>query len=452
MPTGPGVLQAGAGGNGANVTFEDVTHADAGGDGRYSLADIAAACVGKGFFAADGVTPAVSRATLLAGYGALSREIYFSLVTLQNGDGVGVTPTILQDSNVTLNFITGKTYIVSSVGAANRTTEFGIEIPGSAGKPSSQSGVDVYFGAAPTLRGTSKIFGCKFVVLGNLIFQPAVTGLNSRIINFIGEATGTLGFGLSTGEIAYMFNVDATSTTSGAGGLVQFNCPDAERLVIAAPNATQIIATAGILSARDVVLVGGTGTTADFRNTTSPGSRWVLRDWVWSRSAPNVISNVGCDTEDWRSWRIRVMDDTPAANPMPGLDWRVMNIGGSVVASGVTNSEGQSSFGSGLEANGLLVRIMLSSTQTWVSMGPHKLEVNYVGGPNYNPALETKERFYTWTGEDYAYGRQLFPVDDNITIGAPPAPPAPPALVKVDALPVVAPTEMRILGAVPERV
>lgn len=423
MPTGPGVLQVGAGGAGANITVEDNTNVDAGGDGSYSLADIAAACVAKGFFAADGVTPAVSRASLIAGYGAISRETYFTFVTVTNGDGVGVTPTTIKDVNVDWNFITGKTYVVSNVGVANRTTEFGVEIPGSAGKPSSQSGVDVYFGAAPTLRGASKIFGCKFVAVGNLIFQPATTGLNSRIVNFIGEATGTLGFGLSTGEIAYMFNVDATSTTAGAGGLVQFNCLDAERLVIAAPNATQIIATAGIMNARDVVLVGGAGTTADFRNTTGGiGARWVLRDWVWSREGPNTLSNVGCDTEDWRSYGIRAFDPDAFGVPRAGLDWRVKNGADVIVASGVTNSEGQSSFGTGNEADGLLTRVMLAGTQTWLDVGPFTTEVNYVGGPNYNPALETYSKPATWPGNDYADGRQLEKKFDMIPIGPPPAP------------------------------
>jgi len=428
MPTGQGVLQAGAGGNGSVVTYDDHTNADAGGDGLYSYLDLALACAAKGFFAADGVTPAVLRLKSIAAYATLSIEVYFVFVTIQNGDGVSTLPTSFKDQDAVVIWIDGKTHIVSNVGLSNRSTEYGIEVVGAIGKPTGRNGVDCYYGLAPTLRGTSKMFGSKQRAKGNLIWQPGAVGLPSRLINVLAEATGVLGLGTGAGELQKTFNMDMVSTAVSGNGCTQFNVDDAARMTISAPNTVgRPIGTGGTVRCRDLVTIGSATNGADMQNTSiTPTVPWQLVDKIWSQVKVQFNAAPNSDVEDWRTWNVRVGHHATGA-PFAGKRVQLLDKDLVAVVDTITTSEGALEYGSGVTAGAVKMRVLPAGSLTWVDRGPFTLIVNDQSFADYDPAFEQYSKTFTPAGIVYlGTERQLFEMQDAVPLGPPPVLSLPP--------------------------
>jgi hypothetical protein len=418
------------GGAGTTIMLQDDVHADAGGDGSYKRSEIYAK------YPADFLDVAAVLGV------TLPKPLFISKVSLQNGDGAGTAATTFKDQDGSLWFATGKTYIVSAVGVANRMTELGIEVPGAIGKPTGRNGMDMWCGLTPTIRGNMKIHAGKIDTIGGLVFQPGATGLTARLIDMILEATGNMGFGTSAGEMSFIYNVDGVSLGAGAaGGLVQFNCPSAERLVFSAPNASEIIRTGGQVKVKDMVMVGSASNAADMRNSSGIGP-WILVDCTYSGLNPQA-DLATTDIEDWRTWNLRVMRDagvTCVSKRVKLLDEDLV-----AIVDAITDAEGQVTYGSGMNAGSVKVRATPASLVV-NERAPMTLIINDPTFADYDPTLESYSRPYTWPGKNYANGRQPSAMNDVITLG----PPQPPVPILLEDVPDALPGEQRYEEIVPE--
>jgi len=273
---GVGVTQPG--GAGTTIMFQTDTSAP---NGLYYRAqDFAAAFPAD--FVALGTTP----------------QTYRAKVSVQNGDGVLGAATSWKDTRGAVFFDTGRTYIVNATGLGNRLTEWGSVLIGATGEPLGYDGMTVYFGTNPTLQGVLKFYGCSLAninptaTLARILITPNVVGTASELIDSSVFTLGTQAYGSNTGEMARIRRLTAAGTGSGVNGrIVQFNCPDADEVVMFFPNGIQKINTGGYVRIGHPTFLGPS-TTADTQTSVAG----VYENPIWSQ---NVVKGSFLTYEEW---------------------------------------------------------------------------------------------------------------------------------------------------------
>jgi hypothetical protein len=410
--------------NATTIFLEDNNHADAGGDGSISFADISTK------LPADCLDVATALAV------ALPFRLYVFKKGLQLGDGTLTNATTLKDSDCIVVFVNTRTYVVANNGGSaailSRKTEFGIRINGSSGKPSGRNGVDMYTPVAPTWRGTVQVFGSKLKTIGNMIFQPGAGGSLGALINDLLEATGTLGYGTTAGELSEIYNVDA-AITGATSSLVQFNCLTAERLTITAPNSSIIISTAGQVRCKDMVMIGNNPSQTDLRNVaTGP---WQLVNHTFTQAGAVLTQAAASNIELWYSWNVRVTNGI-TGSPLANKRVQLKSLAGLLVVDAATDSEGQLTYGGGLTQDCVMVLIAISNSLVFSDLGPFTIVVNDRTFADYDSTMEEYTRTFTWPGYNYTVGantwRQPVPFFDAVALGPPPASAPLPATLKLE--------------------
>jgi hypothetical protein len=182
---------------------------------------------------------------------------YRSLVTVQSGDGVGTNVTTWQDTRIRIMWDSGRTYLTSSVGQSNRWTKWGTLATGANGEPIGYDGVVADFGTNPGsangLLGNAQLYGCQLnnynaaAASSRVFLQPGFAGATYDIVDCnVFSLAGTQSYGSSTSQVARMKRVQAVSLGAGTNGrIVQFNCPDSDRVSFYFPNGDYKMNTGG---------------------------------------------------------------------------------------------------------------------------------------------------------------------------------------------------------------
>jgi hypothetical protein len=113
--------------------------------------------------------------------------------------------------------------------------------------------------------------------------------------------------------------------------------------------------------------------------------------------------------EPW-DFGIKAYNESSGA-PVPGVAAELFNGSGTSIVDTVTDALGQISYGSGLYENGVLVRSHTTGSPAPITeYGPFTLKVNHKAP--FNPAFFARAiSNFDWPGIDYAFGRQLLPVN-----------------------------------------
>lgn len=451
---------------GATVLFEDDTDGDAGGDGSYSPADIAAQVTlplggaatwgvtagnpvivrtgGAALVAADDERliwgPGIARnsritsvadpnatmdknaevnvaaAVLTASEFAqidpgLIRAVYAATKSLQNGDGVGTAVTTFRATDVRIEFLNGRTYSVSAVGQVNRVTHFGNKVVGANGYPSGRNGVMMDCGAIPTIRGLIKLYGSyiRQNAAGAINLIPGSSGLLGEIVNCILETTsgtGNIVCGLINQELDLLYNVDFV--LGGTGAITNILANTAQRITIAVTGSNNYCINSGSpYTIRDCVLIG-TPLLSDLHNIAGITDQNLI-DPTWTGNAPKIDVTNG-NINEWFGFNVESLSpDTGIV--VPGVPIEVYDSFDVLVASGITNAQGNIAFGAGPFTSALKVLVHTPGTPPVpVEQGPFRVVVNQ--GASALPGYIGYTSYFTWIYRDLpsGFGKQYFPM------------------------------------------
>jgi len=373
------------GGAGTTIFFEDSSHADAGGDGAYSFADIAAK------FPVDFID------------NGTAEKSYRSKVTLQNGDGSGTAVTVMSDTLVTVVFDASKTYATSNIGQSNRTTQWGTKINNFAAK----DGCKIRFATTPVMRGTMNLYGCQlrsgqgFTMLPGFGASP-VPGVGELIGNTFNAGNTNSSFGSpSSGNFAVIQNNNFVGV--GVNGFIaNFGGDSEDGSVFSGTGMSRFISSAVAQLNLSRPRFTGSPTNADIRDVHGSGIDWNFAEPTWSQNA--VQFEVAAGVSEWWGFGVEVFDSKSPFARLANISVELIDVFGATVVDAVTDSEGQISFNSGVALNRVKLR-RHTTGPTITEQGPFLLKANHKGTINYTYA--TLQQEVVWPGRDYAFGRQL---------------------------------------------
>lgn len=334
-----------------------------------------------------------------------------SKCSIQNGDGAGVATTTFKVRNVRVAFDTGKTYLVSTVGQANRWTKFGDKIQGASGKPSGRNGAVLDCGAQTVFRGNVQIYGSMIRIntTGGIVFQPGAAGLAGELINCILETSGNgaIVFG-ATGQPLQLID-DISVVMGGTGVITQFLADfiDRIRITVTGSNPNHIN-TAGQFAARNVEFAG-TPTDGDVRY--NGGTPAALINPTFSGNA-RQYGSCGGIVEEWFEWSpTAVFYNTGAF--VAGIPIQFLDVAGTVLLDLTTDALGGFDYnivGPTVYDDAMKVRTITGATPVPTDRGPFTVRVNM--GPSANPLYESYEYQFSWPYRNLPgnFGKQMLPM------------------------------------------
>lgn len=390
-----GVTQPG--GAGTTVYIYDDTHADAGGDGAYSFADILAAL--------DILNPGqTDLITLTAG----ERVMYFFSVSLQVGDTTtNAATTTLSDTNVEVFFETGKSLAYRSTQTTSWFTTFGTKV-GTGNVSGAKNGCTIVTasGAAPTLRGTIKCYDSRFVMNGAqaLIFSPVSSG-GSELVNcsLINTSTGNFTIGSTPFKFSSLYNVWFSGAPT-ALLIANIGSDSSNKITLSATSLTTFFG----LAVANLTFVNwafeGTPTAGDFRWGNSGSTNWTVVRPVWSQNGPK-FAQVGAGSMAVANgakeyWQFNVKVVNASGTAIANVPVKVTDTLGNIQVNTTTDANGRISFGSAPTANMCIVMDHYTVTGTYNQRhrGPFLFEYNT--GNSRNTDYQSLRGYAKWPGQE----------------------------------------------------
>ena len=402
------------GGAGTTIYVYDNAHADAGGDGSYSFADIKTAMdilvPGQTDFVATGTTP----------------ETYKAVVSIQIGDiGTGTALTTLQDTNVCVKFDVPlvRTLLYRTTQTTSWTTNLGTKV-GSGDKAATRNGCDLYFGSNVIFRGNYTFYGCRFVGAASINFA-FVTGVTQDIQGCnVGSTAITnispITIGSAGTSPANVYNCDFWANTSGniASVFATFKPATAELIVAGGPSIAGIMRIGTIVYVAKDLIMYGAPSLGDIVYTSPPINPKLIRP-QWTGNAPKFGGGLSLTlanaTWEYRLYDVKVVDSNGAA--IAGIPVKLTDVLGNVVVNTTSNSTGGVDFGTGLLTNAIVVADHWSSGGVYTESprGPFFAEINTGAGANTN--YLARRYYFDWpVASSGVYGVQYDDVADIVAI------------------------------------
>lgn len=338
-----------------------------------------------------------------------NRKSYRCTQDIQIGDtGVGTATTTLADTNVDIFFDSGKTLRARTTQQTSWYLRLGTKV-GTGDKASGKDGCMVVLSAAPAWPQQYYLYGCTIRQTSGQVNLQSADGISEAINCLIQSSVAgaaPIALGTSTGRADNLYNVDIShSTTSQV--LNNFGAVTAERLTIAAAAPTAFLLTgAPSVTIKDLGLFGSP-TQSDLRWSTSAGVNWQLIRPIWSGnaakfSAANAGVNIAVANACVEYWiyDVKCVDGTGAG--VSGLPVKVTDNIGNVQVDTTTDSNGRTSFGSGITENALAMmdHYAVSGTYTQRHRGPFLTEVNMSYQAGYNPNYFSHRYYWRPPGYD----------------------------------------------------
>ena len=389
-------MAAGVTSDATDIMIYDDTHADAGGDGSYSFADIFAILGGTG----------VDILRVDSGTGF---PTYRLLKNLQIGDKTtNAAATTLSDTNVSLTFDLGKVLKARATQTSSWSCLFGTKI-GTGNQAIGKNGVHLFFtNTAGTnnviLRGTSKWYGCtarSSWSAGIQAFQM-ITLVNGacELINCTLGGFSSYVFGTAAGTISNLYNLDITGESTATGNITSFFVDSAERNSIGgSPTTSHIASASASLTIKNQTFFGTPGS-SDMRWVAPTGTNWIMVSPKWSGA--NKFSGTGPSSasigaQEYWPWGVKAVDRNGVG--VSGIPITLTDTNGTEQVNTTTDANGETSYGSGITANCAVAADHWSTTlgvYTISHRSPFTVRVNQGAGANPN-YLSRTYKFY-WPG------------------------------------------------------